>query len=188
MYLNMLSTCCVIYPNMLSNRLNEFAESSRGTGGVPEYSTEQIFTGWWRIVQSERNDKSETWNETFFRGIVVYKSQLAFSVILCLPIFAQIKKTSLKFQNSSESTEPIWMDRQMAANIDQRTNDQVEMIWHSGYQLRDNFVNIMLVDINLVDKLVYSEKEYLTFTLGYFLSLPNCSHLIAQYFQTIQLL
>ena len=65
-----------------------------------------------------------------FRGIVVYKSQLAFSVILCLPIFAQIKKTNLKFQNSSESTEPIWMDRQTAANIDQRTNDQVEMIWH----------------------------------------------------------
>ena len=116
-------------------------------------------------------DGCDKYEVCFFRGIVVYKSQLAFSVILCLPIFAQIKKTSLKFQNSSESTEPIWMDRQMAANIDQRTNDQVEMIWHSGYQLRDNFVNIMLVDINLVDKLVYSEKEYLTFTLSYFLSL-----------------
>ena len=85
------------------------------------------------VVENCSIRESETWNETFFKGIVVYKSQLAFSVILCLPIFAQIKKTSLKFQNSSESTEPIWMDRQMAANIDQRTNDQVEMIWHRGY-------------------------------------------------------
>ena len=57
------------------------------------------------IFKAQRNN----WRLELRPSEVLLFTKAAFSVILCLPIFAQIKKTNLKFQNSPESTEPIWI-------------------------------------------------------------------------------